>query len=616
MISSDQELVKRSLSGDQEAFGDLVERYGGLVRGTVMEIVRRPQEMEDLAQDAFCRAFEELPHLREPAKFGHWLGRIASNVALGWLRHERTIHAAVGDPQLQIASSPLSPVEIAEEHERSEMLWQALDQLPVEYRRTLVLFYLEGCNQRDMARFAGVSVATIKWRLYRGRSSLRQELEQLLLQQREDRTESRRKLRRQVMAALPLVPALGLEARAQPLSPPILNQLGSALITRPILTASLVGSLLVHVAGVSLFDWWPLGGRGRSAQPVALVPGSTPRASRYSPIDTNEVLEPELGRPGPEAEARDLTDVFIDADAEQIPPIQPGTDLRAVGPGAAAQTGPAGPGTAGPDSTETEEGEPGLGRYEPAEVAVRAPSRAPDEPVVLRPLRLTGMGSYTGSGNFLGDLARYLRDHAGIDASVSGPREGFLSEALLDCPIFFLFQGGGLTHDGVPEAMEWSPRELELLARYLRGGGFLYVEGEHRYLREMVRNVREVLDSQGGALLEIPVTHDLYHSLHDYDGGFPGESVAKAQAGQSWTRHPAELGIRGGPYPNGLWGYELDGEIAVVFSDLALLSKWWPDRSATESDTTDVLAEIEPKVHKLQAAANIVVYALARSGPP
>ena len=611
MISSDQDLVKRSLSGDQEAFGDLVERYGGLVRGTVMEIVRRPQELEDLAQDAFCRAFEELPRLREPAKFGHWLGRIAANVALGWLRHERTIHAAAANPQLQIASSPMSPVEVAEEHERSKMLWQALDQLPVEYRRTLVLFYLEGCNQREMARFAGVSVATIKWRLYRGRASLRQELEQLLLQQREDRKASRRRLRQKVMAALPVAAALEREASAQTWPPPILDRIGSALIARPVLTVSLVGSLLIHVAGVSLFDWWPLGGRSRAAQTVGLGSGSTPQASRYSPIDTNEVLELELGPSGPETDARDLTDALLDADAELVPPMQPEAALYASGSDALAEPSLSGLGTAGSESVLTEKAKSGFGGYTPEEVAVRAAPRAPPGHVVLRPLRLTGAGSYTASGNFLGDLARYLRDHVGIEASVSAPREGFLSEVLLDCPMYFLFQGGGLQHDGVPHVMEWSLRELELLARYLRAGGFLYVEGGHRYLGEMIRNVREVLDSQG-SLFEIPFTHDLYHSLHDYDRGFPGEFAAKGQARRSWTRHPAELGMRGGQYPTGLWGWELDGEIAVVFSDLALLSRWWPDPSP--SDTTDVLADMEPKTHKLQAAANIVVYVLTRGG--
>jgi len=202
----------------------------------------------------------------------------------------------------------------------------------------------------------------------------------------------------------------------------------------------------------------------------------------------------------------------------------------------------------------------------------------------------------------------------GIETTVGAPKEGFLSEALLSCPVLFLFEGGGLPHDGVPRAMEWGPRELELLARYLRGDGLLYVEGGHRYLAEMVGTVRGVLESQG-SLLEIPTTHELYHSLHDYDRGFPGESATKSQAPRYWRRHPAELGLRGGPHPTGLWGWELEGEIAVVFSDLALLSKWGPDRSVSESDTTEVLPDIGPRmVHKLEAAANIVVYALTRGG--
>ena len=125
--------------------------------------------------------------------------------------------------------------------------------------------------------------------------------------------------------------------------------------------------------------------------------------------------------------------------------------------------------------------------------------------------------------------------------------------------------------------------------------------------------MRKALESQG-TLLEIPATHNLYHSLHDYDRGFPGESSVKSPAPRSWRRHPAELGMQGGQNPAGLWGWELEGELAVVFSDLPLLRQWWPDASATDSDTTDVLADMGPKVPKLQAAANIVAYALAKGG--
>ena len=69
MNAKDQILVRKTLAGDSEAFGDLVERYNRLVHGVILHKVRRPDEVEDLVQDVFCKAYQELPSLREPGKF-------------------------------------------------------------------------------------------------------------------------------------------------------------------------------------------------------------------------------------------------------------------------------------------------------------------------------------------------------------------------------------------------------------------------------------------------------------------------------------------------------------------------------------------------------------------
>ena len=72
MAERDLILIRKTLEGDRNAFGDLVERYGRLVRGVIWETLRRPDEVEDLAQEVFFRAYEQLPKLRQPAKFASW----------------------------------------------------------------------------------------------------------------------------------------------------------------------------------------------------------------------------------------------------------------------------------------------------------------------------------------------------------------------------------------------------------------------------------------------------------------------------------------------------------------------------------------------------------------
>ena len=77
MAEKDQALVRRTLEGESHVFGVLVERYAALVHGVVLEVVRRQGEVEDLSQEVFSTAFEELSDLRNPSKFGQWLAQIA-----------------------------------------------------------------------------------------------------------------------------------------------------------------------------------------------------------------------------------------------------------------------------------------------------------------------------------------------------------------------------------------------------------------------------------------------------------------------------------------------------------------------------------------------------------
>jgi RNA polymerase sigma factor (sigma-70 family) len=97
MALKDQALVQQTLDGHPHAFGYLVDRYAVLVHGVILEIVRRPGEVEDLSQETFSRAFEELSRLQNPSKFGPWLGQIAANAALDWLRSDQTRFAAQHD---------------------------------------------------------------------------------------------------------------------------------------------------------------------------------------------------------------------------------------------------------------------------------------------------------------------------------------------------------------------------------------------------------------------------------------------------------------------------------------------------------------------------------------
>ena len=206
MPQRDVTLVRQAQAGDPEAFAVLVERYGPLVRGLVLEVARQHDEADDLSQEVFTRAYQQLASLRKPGKFASWLGQIASRVAVDWLRHQRAEAHAVRASNDRLLRVHLPSQDVAlEAREAVDLLWDALDRLTPEYRRVAVLFYLEGCVQADISRFLGISGATVRWRLARARRGLEEGLIELLSREAAQRPRSTRQLRDKILSGMPLV---------------------------------------------------------------------------------------------------------------------------------------------------------------------------------------------------------------------------------------------------------------------------------------------------------------------------------------------------------------------------------------------------------------------------
>jgi hypothetical protein len=239
-------------------------------------------------------------------------------------------------------------------------------------------------------------------------------------------------------------------------------------------------------------------------------------------------------------------------------------------------------------------------------------------------LRVYGAGSGRGA---LDAMSRYLRDHTRLLARVRDETyEYFLSENLLKDPVHFLFQGGGMTAYRDEVLTMFSQEEKALMGRYMREGGFLFIEGNNRYLREMASHLRTALGSEA-TLAPISTAHPIYHSFYEFGGGFPGEDktrVAKVGSNPTWyypTQNREDLlaaqqavnfnpetidsGEDAVPPPQGLWGVEYDGDLVAVLSDLGLQQNWMASFSA-DSDGT------EPVTYALMAGTNVVVYALTR----
>jgi len=171
-------IIAQCLAGERKAYALLVERYKGLIHGLVYRMLGDAEEAEDIAQDAFVRAYLKLREFRGEARFSTWLCRIALNRCKDVLRrrrrepwlprtHEepRPIPEAVDDGE--------SPIASLERRERDALLHRALARLPVKYREAVVLRHLEGMEFTEMSALLGIAVGAVKVRTFRGREMLR-----------------------------------------------------------------------------------------------------------------------------------------------------------------------------------------------------------------------------------------------------------------------------------------------------------------------------------------------------------------------------------------------------------------------------------------------------------
>ena len=175
----DEVLVVAAILGDLEAFDELAKRYRAAAVRTAQAIVGR-QDAEDVAQEALLLAFKAMPSIDEPAKFAAWLGVITRHHALRFGKREKarsTGQVALDEMLLEHVGALARPLIV--EDDAKEELALALESIPADYATTLRLRYLDEMPLKRIAAFLGVPVSTVKWRVHRGKSLLREKVKLL-----------------------------------------------------------------------------------------------------------------------------------------------------------------------------------------------------------------------------------------------------------------------------------------------------------------------------------------------------------------------------------------------------------------------------------------------------
>ena len=174
-MNNEQELIRRAQRGDGEAFRQLVEAY----QTPAYRLAARmcgPDSAEDVTQEAFLAAWRALPEFRGDCRFSTWLYRLVSNAAIDCLRREKK-HRDTGDvDDLELPDGGPSPQEQAERSDTRDAVRRALDRLSPEHRQVLLLRFMQELDYGEIARALNVSEGTVKSRINRAKSKLREVL--------------------------------------------------------------------------------------------------------------------------------------------------------------------------------------------------------------------------------------------------------------------------------------------------------------------------------------------------------------------------------------------------------------------------------------------------------
>lgn len=170
--TSDEQIVERALTGDAEAFGEIVIRWERKIFSLAYGMLGREDDARDATQETFLSAFRNLRGFRGEARVSSWLHRIAVNQCITRQRRARTRNeAALDEEEEKYASSfsapqEYSPARVVEGLEAKEAVRRAVNSLPLELRQIVVMKEFEELTFREIADVLEMPLSTVKSRLY------------------------------------------------------------------------------------------------------------------------------------------------------------------------------------------------------------------------------------------------------------------------------------------------------------------------------------------------------------------------------------------------------------------------------------------------------------------
>ncbi len=184
----DQELVRRVQEGDKKAFDLLVIKYQQRIAKLISRYVRDQDEVQDVAQEAFIKAYRALPRFRGDSAFYTWLYRIAINTAKNYLVAQgrrppatdvEAEEAVYVDGGMKMSDRD-TPEQLIQRDEVERVIFDTIDSLPEELRTAITLREMEGLSYEEIAETMDCPIGTVRSRIFRAREAIETKMKPLL----------------------------------------------------------------------------------------------------------------------------------------------------------------------------------------------------------------------------------------------------------------------------------------------------------------------------------------------------------------------------------------------------------------------------------------------------
>ena len=173
----ERELIARLQKRDEAAFEELIRQYEKKVYTLCFRMCGNSEDAEEAAQDAFLALWRGIDRFRQESSLSTWIYRLATNACIDTLRRRKKQSGSISldDEELFVDAVDTSPQpqETVEHREARKLLQEGLSALPEEYRKVLILREIEGLSYTEIAECASLELGTVKSRISRGRSLLR-----------------------------------------------------------------------------------------------------------------------------------------------------------------------------------------------------------------------------------------------------------------------------------------------------------------------------------------------------------------------------------------------------------------------------------------------------------